>query len=311
MQQEHPPSFFDQLLEELQRLCRENNSGTLFVTTDDSHSARFALKEGVIVSIGYRTKSGLDAIPFIREIRGGTYSFSNANVFMFGATSARLPDTPEIFRLLGIVPAAPDPQSVPARPSITVRSIPFIPRTPPVTTAPATTAPATTAPATTRPAVNPSSTPVIREPSTRSAPAPRTSAISAATGRRLPPAKKILVVEDSTTTRKVIVKILVDGGYTVLEAENGLAAFAQLSETNPDLILLDIVMPGIDGYKVLSMLRKHDTFKNLPVIMLTSRDGLLDKLRGKMGGSDEYLTKPFTAEQLLAKVSKYLVPDQQ
>ncbi|MDS4059429.1 MAG: response regulator, partial [Candidatus Contendobacter sp.] len=66
------------------------------------------------------------------------------------------------------------------------------------------------------------------------------------------------------------------------------------------------VMPGIDGYKVLSMVRKHDTFKNLPVIMLTSRDGLLDKLRGKMGGSDEYLTKPFTPDELLEKISKHL-----
>ena len=300
MQQEPPPSFFDQLLEELQRLCRENGSGTLFVTTDDSHSARFALKEGVIVSIGYRTKNGLDAIPFIREIRGGTYSFSSDNVFMSGAASASLPDTPEVFRLLGIVPAAPEPRSVSVRPPVTARSIPLVTRTPPAT-----------APSTVRPAVNPSSPPAIREPSTRSAPTSRTSALSAATERRLPPAKKILVVEDSTTTRRVIVKILVDGGYSVLEAENGLAAFAQLSETNPDLILLDIVMPGIDGYKVLSMLRKHDGFKNLPVIMLTSRDGLLDKLRGKMGGSDEYLTKPFSADQLLEKVRKYLVPDHQ
>ncbi len=300
MQQETSPPFLNQLIEELQRLCRESCSGTLFVTTDDSHSARFALKEGVIVSIVYRTKNGLDAIPFIRQIRGGTYSFSSDNVFMSGAISASLPDTPEIFRLLGIVSAVPDPQSAPTQQPVTARSIPLIPRTPPTTIAPTTI----------RPAVNPSSTPADREPSTRSTPAPRTSAISATTGRRLPPAKKILVVEDSTTTRKVIVKILVDGGYAVLEAENGLAAFAQLSETNPDLILLDIVMPGIDGYKVLSMLRKHDGFKNLPVIMLTSRDGLLDKLRGKMGGSDEYLTKPFTAEQLLAKVSKYLLPDQ-
>lgn len=298
MQQENSPLFLNQLIEELQRLCRDSCSGTLFVTTDDSHSARFALKEGVIVSIGYRTKSGLDAIPFIREIRGGTYSFSNANVFMSGVASAGLPDTPEIFRLLGIVSAAPDPRSTPTRPSITTRSIPLIPRTPPAA-----------GPSTVRPAVNPSSTPTIRETSARSTPTPKTGAISAVTGHGVSPTKKILVVEDSTTTRKVIVKILVDGGYGVLEAENGLAAFAQLSETNPDLILLDIVMPGIDGYKVLSMLRKHDGFKNLPVIMLTSRDGLLDKLRGKMGGSDEYLTKPFTAEQLLAKVSKYLLPD--
>ena len=114
------------------------------------------------------------------------------------------------------------------------------------------------------------------------------------------------MVEDSTVTRKLIVKALVQGGYHVVEAENGLAAFARLNEENPDLMLLDIIMPGIDGYKVLAMVRKHDTFKKLPVIMLTSRDGLLDKLRGKMGGSDEYLTKPFTPEELLEKVSKHL-----
>jgi twitching motility two-component system response regulator PilG len=113
-------------------------------------------------------------------------------------------------------------------------------------------------------------------------------------------------VEDSAVTRKVIGKTLLDNGYVVVEAENGLAAFARLNDEKPDLMLLDIIMPGIDGYKVLSMVRKHDKFKNLPVIMLTSRDGLLDKLRGKMGGSDEYLTKPFTPDQLLEKINKYL-----
>nr|HMQ13376.1 response regulator [Candidatus Competibacter phosphatis] len=120
------------------------------------------------------------------------------------------------------------------------------------------------------------------------------------------PAKKILIVEDSAVTRKLIGKTLLDNGYVVVEAENGLAAFARLNDEKPDLMLLDIIMPGIDGYKVLSMVRKHDKFKNLPVIMLTSRDGLLDKLRGKMGGSDEYLTKPFTPDQLLEKINKYL-----
>ncbi|KAB2932310.1 MAG: response regulator, partial [Candidatus Contendobacter sp.] len=136
---------------------------------------------------------------------------------------------------------------------------------------------------------------------TTAAPAPRPVGDAPAA-----PAKKILVVEDSGVTRKLIAKTLLEGGYTVVEAENGMAAFARLNEENPDLMLLDIIMPGIDGYKVLSMVRKHEAFKNLPVIMLTSRDGLLDKLRGKMGGSDEYLTKPFTPDQLLEKIRKYL-----
>ena len=230
MQQQHLSSFLDQLIGELRQLCREGRSGTLFVTTDDSHPARFALREGAIAGIVYRTKSGLDAIQFIKEIRGGTFSFSNSSIFLSGTVP--LPSAPEIFRLLSSVSEPIAPRSVPA--------------------------------------------------------------------------KKILVVEDSGITRRVIAKALTDGGYTVLEAENGMAAFAQLSETRPDLMLLDIVMPGIDGYKVLSMIRKHDDFKRLPVIMLTSRDGLLDKLRGRIGGSNEYLTKPFTPEELLDKIAKYL-----
>lgn len=266
MQQPHLLSFLDQLIGELQRLCREGRSGTLFVTTDDSRAARFTLKEGAIVGMVYRTKNGLDAIQFIKEIKGGTFSFSNSSVFLSGMASAPLPSTPEIFRLMGSIPEplvphpapapAPAPILRPANESVTVRSL-----------------------RTLGPAV---------------------------AGRVVAPAKKILVVEDSGITRRVIAKALTDGGYTVLEAENGMAAFAQLSETRPDLMLLDIVMPGIDGYKVLSMIRKHDDFKDLPVIMLTSRDGLLDKLRGKIGGSNEYLTKPFTPEELLDKIAKYL-----
>ena len=276
MQEELSHSFFDHLISELRRLCREGVSGTLFVTTEHSHSARFALEHGFIVSINYRTKNGLDAIPFIRGIKTGSFSFSDTYVFRSGTTvfrsgnmAANLPPTAEIIRLLSLAPEDCSSRPVPAQ-STSVR------------------------------------------PATHSVAAPisqKNPLAANSLSTTLPvaiPAKTILVVEDSATTRKIIVKILMDGGYSVLEAENGLAAFAQLSEVKPDLILLDIVMPGIDGYKVLSMLRKHDTFKHLPVIMLTSRDGLLDKLRGKMGGSDEYLTKPFSAEQLLEKVSKYL-----
>lgn len=271
MQVELPHSFFDLLISELKRLCREGASGTLFVTTEHSHSARFALEDGLIVSINYRTKNGLDAIPFIRGIKTGSFSFSDANVFRSRTTAASLPTTAELIRLLSLAPEDCSRRPVPVQ-STSVR-----------------------------PATHPAAAPISQQ-----------NALAAnSSSTTLPvaiPAKTILVVEDSATTRKVIAKILMDGGYAVLEAENGMAAFAQLSENKPDMMLLDIVMPGIDGYKILSMIRKHDAFKHLPVIMLTSRDGLLDKLRGRMGGSDEYLTKPFTAEQLLEKVSKYLLP---
>lgn len=257
------PSFFDKLIRELRRLCDERQSGTLFITTEENHAARFVIKDGAVVGVTYRTKHGLGAIPFIRSIKGGTYIFSGDRLFLSSAetSAAPLPAVSEIFRLLDIPPPNKSSLSVPPKP---------------------VAVPATAA----RPPVKPAE------------PAP--------VATRIPTTKKILLVEDSAVTRKLIAKILVDAGYAVVEAENGLAAFAQLEDEKPDLMLLDVVMPGIDGYKVLSMVRKHDTLKNLPIIMLTSRDGLLDKLRGRMSGSDEYLTKPFTASQLLEKIGKYL-----
>lgn len=263
MWQEDQLSFFDNLVRELRRLCQERHSGTLFITTEENHAARFVIRDGVIVGVTYRTKHGPDAIPLIKNITGGTYTFADKRVFLSYSESstAPLPSTPQILRLLNPTLEIPTRRLVPE---------------------PAASVPPVAPPAATVPAAKPDS----------SAPAA--------------PLKKILVVEDSAVTRKLIARSLVDGGYAVVEAENGMAAFARLNEENPDLMLLDIVMPGIDGYKVLSMVRKHDAFKNLPVIMLTSRDGLLDKLRGKMGGSDEYLTKPFTPDQLLEKIGKYL-----
>ena len=254
---------FDELMQELRRLCEEKHSGTLFVTTEENHAVRFVLKDGMITGITYRTKHGPAAIPLVRNITGGTYTFASNRVFQSYAESSAgpLPSTAEIFRQLGV---NPETFAIPQASRVAMPA-----------------------------------EPVVSPPAAASVPQPVGSASK-------PPAKKILVVEDSAVTRKMIAKFLVDGGYAVVEAENGLAAFARLNEENPDLMLLDVVMPGIDGYKVLSMVRKHDIFKNLPIIMLTSRDGLLDKLRGKMGGSDEYLTKPFTPEQLLEKIGKHL-----
>ncbi len=118
--------------------------------------------------------------------------------------------------------------------------------------------------------------------------------------------KKVLVVEDSATQRKIIARMLEQEGYQVIEAVDGFHALAQLGENTPDLILLDIVMPRIDGYKILRTIKKTKGMADIPVIMLTSRDKLFDKVRGKMSGSDEYLTKPFKREELMAKINLYL-----
>jgi len=121
--------------------------------------------------------------------------------------------------------------------------------------------------------------------------------------------KKILVVEDSRTQRVIICRMLNQNGYNVVEAADGYEALGQLDTEKPDLILLDIVMPGIDGYKVMSLIKEKPGMKNIPIIMLTSRDNLIDKMRGKVSGTNEYLTKPFVYEELIAKVDKYLYVD--
>jgi len=118
--------------------------------------------------------------------------------------------------------------------------------------------------------------------------------------------KKILVVEDSTTQRNIICKMLSQNGYRVLEASDGVEALEKLEKTRADLVLLDIVLPGMDGYKVLNAIKEMKHMKNVPIIMLTSRDSLIDKMRGKVSDSDEYLTKPFKSEELIEKVNKYL-----
>jgi CheY-like chemotaxis protein len=118
--------------------------------------------------------------------------------------------------------------------------------------------------------------------------------------------QKILVVEDSMVTRKVIARTLMASGYEVFEAKNAFEALTDLEARNPDLILLDIILPGKDGYEILAEIRQKPMFIKLPVIMLTSRDSLFDKLKGKVSDANEYLTKPFQPDQLLMIVRKYL-----
>jgi twitching motility two-component system response regulator PilG len=118
--------------------------------------------------------------------------------------------------------------------------------------------------------------------------------------------KRILVVEDSPTTRKVIKMTLDTNGYHVIEAGDGVEALSRLNDDRPDLILLDVMLPSLDGYGILSLLKKNSEFKKVPVIMLTSKDSFKDKLRGRFSSASAYLTKPFKPEVLLQQVSKYL-----
>lgn len=118
--------------------------------------------------------------------------------------------------------------------------------------------------------------------------------------------RKILVVEDSSTTRKVIVIKLTQEGYDVIEAADGLEALSRLNEEKPHLILLDIILPKMDGYKILSIVKSNAVFKDIPVIMLTSRDGLMNKVKGKLAGSAAYLTKPFDPEILVETIAKHI-----
>ena len=127
-------------------------------------------------------------------------------------------------------------------------------------------------------------------------------------GKSLPDkmCKKILVVEDSSTIRKVISITLSQKGYEIIEAGDGLEALSRLNEDKPDLILLDIVLPKMDGYQLLSIIKENLMFKNIPVIMLTSKDGIINKVKGKVAGSSAYLTKPFDPAQLIDTIEKHI-----
>lgn len=115
----------------------------------------------------------------------------------------------------------------------------------------------------------------------------------------------VLVVDDSPTVRKLVTMTL-GIQYRVENAGNGYEAIQKLTEITPDLVLTDINMPRVDGYQLCKLVRKHPATRNIPVIMLSGKDGLFDKLRGKFVGCSGYVTKPFDAKELLAKIESYL-----
>ncbi len=116
----------------------------------------------------------------------------------------------------------------------------------------------------------------------------------------------VLVVDDSPTIRKVVELTLKREKIRVLGAPDGLAALAIIADESPDLILLDIMLPRMDGYQICQIVRKNPDYKKLPIVMLSGKDGLFDKLRGRLAGSTEYLTKPFDPDELVKCVRKHL-----
>ena len=117
--------------------------------------------------------------------------------------------------------------------------------------------------------------------------------------------KKVLLVDDSKTELHHLSDMLSKRGYTVRTAENGEEAMRRLAEDKPDLILMDVVMPGQNGFQLTRAITRDPAFADVPVIMLSSKDGLFDKARGRMVGSQDYLTKPFTKDQLLQAVEQH------
>ena len=116
---------------------------------------------------------------------------------------------------------------------------------------------------------------------------------------------RVMVIDDSNTIRRSAEIFLMQAGCQVILAENGFDALAKIADHAPDLIFVDIMMPRLDGYQTCALIKKNGKHRSTPVIMLSSKDGLFDRARGRMVGSDEYLTKPFTKDSLLKTVATH------
>lgn len=117
---------------------------------------------------------------------------------------------------------------------------------------------------------------------------------------------KVMVIDDSKTIRRTAERLLQKAGCDVISAIDGFAALSMITDHKPDLIFVDVMMPRLDGYQTCALIKHNHIFKTTPVIMLTSKDGLFDRARGRIVGSDQYLTKPFTKDELLDAVRHHV-----
>ena len=116
---------------------------------------------------------------------------------------------------------------------------------------------------------------------------------------------RVMVIDDSKTIRRTAETLLKKEGCDVLTAVDGFEALAKISDQKPNIIFVDIMMPRLDGYQTCALIKNNTQFRGTPVIMLSSRDGLFDKARGRIVGAEQYLTKPFTRDELLGAIHRY------
>lgn len=119
-------------------------------------------------------------------------------------------------------------------------------------------------------------------------------------------AVKVMVIDDSNTIRKTTEAILSREGFEVLTAADGFEAMSMITDNRPDIIFVDIMMPRLDGYQTCSLIKNNRHFKNTPVVMLSSKDGLFDRARGRIAGSDQHINKPFSKEELIGAIHEHV-----
>ncbi|PWB32134.1 two-component system response regulator [Pseudomonas sp. SDI] len=119
-------------------------------------------------------------------------------------------------------------------------------------------------------------------------------------------ALKVMVIDDSKTIRRTAEMLLSEAGCEVITAIDGFDALAKIVDQRPSIIFVDVLMPRLDGYQTCALVKQNSAFKDTPVIMLSSRDGLFDKARGRIAGSDQFLTKPFSKEELLDAIRAHV-----
>jgi twitching motility two-component system response regulator PilG len=117
----------------------------------------------------------------------------------------------------------------------------------------------------------------------------------------------VMVIDDSKTIRRTAETLLKKAGCDVITATDGFEALAKIADHRPDIIFVDIMMPRLDGYQTCALIKNNQNFKSTPVIMLSSKDGLFDKARGRIVGSEQYLTKPFTKDELLGAITRHVI----
>ena len=117
---------------------------------------------------------------------------------------------------------------------------------------------------------------------------------------------KVMVIDDSNTIRRSAKLFLSSAGFDIIEVEDGFDALSKIMEQEPDLVFIDVLMPNLDGLQTCQIIRRNPMFKNLPIIILSSKDGEFDKAKGLMMGANDYLVKPFTKDSIIKVVKSYI-----